>query len=92
MTLEGRETIVDNIVALKIGHLQTNLTIWVISNFVGVFYYCKELAELKRETGRLSVGHTRAEERVLDEAKLRVDIEHRNKLLEEEMTKVTPPT
>ncbi|XP_071805321.1 uncharacterized protein [Asterias amurensis] len=47
----------------------------------------EELAELKKETGRLSVGHTRAEERVLDEARLRVDIEHRNKVLEEEMTK-----
>ncbi|XP_033642165.1 myosin-4-like isoform X3 [Asterias rubens] len=47
----------------------------------------EELAQLKKEMGRLSVGHTRAEERVLDEARLRVDIEHRNKVLEEEMTK-----
>ena len=62
----------------------------VESNFKNIWlcFWLKELAQLKKEMGRLSVGHTRAEERVLDEARLRVDIEHRNKVLEEEMTKV----
>ncbi|XP_038062180.1 golgin subfamily A member 6-like protein 22 isoform X4 [Patiria miniata] len=47
----------------------------------------EELAEVRRESGRLLLNQSRAEERVQEEARFRTDVEQRNKVLEEEMTK-----
>ncbi|XP_022100543.1 trichohyalin-like isoform X2 [Acanthaster planci] len=47
----------------------------------------EELVEARRESGRILMNQTRAEERAQEEARLRLDVEQRNKVLEEEMTK-----
>ncbi|XP_041479627.1 myosin-9-like isoform X2 [Lytechinus variegatus] len=48
----------------------------------------QEITQLKREVGRLSLDGSRAGEKVSEEARRRSDIESRNKVLEEEMTKL----
>ncbi|XP_072036279.1 uncharacterized protein [Amphiura filiformis] len=47
-----------------------------------------EISDLRRETGRLAVGQTKAEKQLTEQTRLRADVESRNKVLEEEMTKL----
>ena len=53
-----------------------------------VYISVQEISDLRRETGRLAVGQTKAEKQLTEEVRLRTDVESRNKVLEEEMTKV----
>ncbi|XP_030843039.1 calponin homology domain-containing protein DDB_G0272472 isoform X4 [Strongylocentrotus purpuratus] len=49
----------------------------------------QEITQLRREVGRLSLDESRTGEKVNEETRRRSDVESRNKVLEEEMTKLT---
>ncbi|XP_030843061.1 coiled-coil domain-containing protein 30 isoform X7 [Strongylocentrotus purpuratus] len=48
----------------------------------------QEITQLRREVGRLSLDESRTGEKVNEETRRRSDVESRNKVLEEEMTKI----
>ncbi|XP_030843060.1 coiled-coil domain-containing protein 30 isoform X6 [Strongylocentrotus purpuratus] len=48
----------------------------------------QEITQLRREVGRLSLDESRTGEKVNEETRRRSDVESRNKVLEEEMTKL----
>ena len=56
--------------------------------FVLMSPYLQEITHLRREVGRLSLDGSKTDEKVQDESRRRLDVESRNKVLEEEMTKV----